>query len=174
MLRHWVSKWMRKRISLLRSKLTTAQAVLLLPWRRKPIDQTLRKTTIKKQKLSIACPPTAYWVLTLFRKRVGTAVVSEPSANQFLLKCLLGHLPYLSCDVCFLCAQFKVLRHFRPPPPFLLVPQFLPWVVKFPPFTCAKIYFPYLGSTTSPFLLQPLNTHPLSSSPLGQRPPTPL
>lgn len=55
-------KWMLRR-SLLLSKLTTVQAVLLLPWRRKPTDQILRKTTIKKQKFSIARPPpqTEYW-----------------------------------------------------------------------------------------------------------------
>lgn len=166
-----MSKWML-RCSLLLSKLTTVQAVLLLPWRRKPTDQILRKTIIKKQKFSIAHPPpqTVYW---RFPESVWELLwsASHLQISSFSNACWAI---YLTCHVCFLCAQFKVLWHFWPPPPFLLVPQLLPWVIMFPPFTRAEIYLPHLGSTSSPFLLQPFNTHPLCSSPLGPRLPTQL
>lgn len=50
-----MSKWML-RCSLLLSKLTTVQAVLLLPWRRKPTDQILRKTMTKSKSSPLHTP----------------------------------------------------------------------------------------------------------------------
>lgn len=92
-----MSKWML-RCSLLLSKLTTVQAVLLLPWRRKPTDQILRKTMIKKQKFSIAHTPpqTVYW---RFPESVWELLwsASHLQISSFSNACWAIYLPYLSC-----------------------------------------------------------------------------